>query len=195
MGIPFPETGERFDMLEDQLAIVTGMWATAAGETFDHSGRRQSVEGSPGLPKPVQQDEHSHGVPIVMGGWGAKRTPRLAARYAAEFNLPFAPVAFVADQFAVVRQACEAAGRDPSTMIFSAATTVCAGRDEAEFVRRAEAIGQTPESLRENQTGGTVSEVAERVQAFADAGCQRLYLQFLTLDDLDHLELLASTLL
>src|SRR5690349_15923832 len=108
MGIPFPDTGARFDMLEDQLAIVTGMWKHDGEGPFDHDGRSQSVKGSPGLPKPAQHDPISGGPPIVMGGWGAKRTPRLAATYASEFNLPFSPAGNVADQFAVVRNACEA---------------------------------------------------------------------------------------
>ena len=96
-------------------------------------GTRQSVEGSPGLPKPVQRDERSGGVPIVMGGWGAKRTPRLAAQYAAEYNLPFSPAANVADQFAIVRGACEKAGRDPSTLTLSCAVVACCGEDGAAF--------------------------------------------------------------
>jgi alkanesulfonate monooxygenase SsuD/methylene tetrahydromethanopterin reductase-like flavin-dependent oxidoreductase (luciferase family) len=194
MGIPFPDTNARFEMLEDQLAIVTGFWRTAPGDTFDHAGRAQSVTGAPGLPKPVQHDAHSAGVPIVMGGWGAKRTPRLAARYAAEFNLPFAPPNAVAAQFAVVHAACEAAGRDPSSIVLSVATTACVGEDEAAFVRRADAIGQSPDNLRAHQLGGTVDEVLARATEFRDAGAHRLYLQVLDLHDLEHLDLLAATL-
>jgi alkanesulfonate monooxygenase SsuD/methylene tetrahydromethanopterin reductase-like flavin-dependent oxidoreductase (luciferase family) len=194
-GIPFPPTGERFEMLEDQLAIVTGMWRTPVGETLAHAGKRQSVEGSPGLPKPVQRDERSGGVPIVMGGWGAKRTPRLAAQYAAEYNLPFSPAGNAADQFAIVRAACERANRDPATLTLSAAVVACCGEDEATFVRRAQAIGQDPQQLRKNQLAGTPAEVADRAAQYADAGAQRLYLQVLDLTDLDHLHVLAETLL
>ena len=194
-GIPFPPTGERFEMLEDQLAIVTGMWKTPVGETFDHAGKRQSVEGSPGLPKPVQRDERSGGVPIVMGGWGAKRTPRLAAQYAAEYNLPFSPAANAADQFAIARAACERAGRDPATLTLSAAVVACVGEDEAAFERRAKAIGQDPQQLRKNQLGGTPNEVADRAAQYGKAGAVRLYLQVLDLDDLEHLHVLAEVLL
>jgi F420-dependent oxidoreductase-like protein len=192
--IPFPPTGERFDILEDQLAIVTGMWKTPLGDAFSHTGKRQSVEGSPVLPKPVQRDERSGGVPIVMGGWGAKRTPRLAAQYAAEYNLPFSPAKIAADQFAIVKAACEKAGRDPATLTLSAAVVACCGEDEATFARRAKAIGQDPEQLRANQLGGTTSEVADRAAEYAAAGAERLYLQVLDLDDLEHLHLLAETL-
>jgi F420-dependent oxidoreductase-like protein len=193
-AIPFPDTGARFEMLEDQLAIISGMWGTPVGETFSYEGKRHSVTNSPGLPKPVQHESHSCGPPIVMGGWGPKRTPRLAAKYAAEYNLPFSPVANVADQFDIVRAACDATGRDPSTLTLSAAVVACCGADESEFERRASAIGQDPAGLRANQLGGVTDEVAERAAAYRDAGAQRLYLQVLDLHDLDHLHLLAETL-
>jgi alkanesulfonate monooxygenase SsuD/methylene tetrahydromethanopterin reductase-like flavin-dependent oxidoreductase (luciferase family) len=170
------------------------MWKSASGELFSHDGKRQSVEGSPGLPKPAQRDERSGGVPIVMGGWGATRTPRLAAQYAAEYNVPFSPAGNVADQFAIVRAACEQAGRDPATLTLSCAVVACVGEDEAAFVRRAKAIGQDPEQLRANQLGGTVAEVAARAKEYETAGAERLYLQVLDLHDLEHLHVLADTL-
>src|SRR5579859_6391804 len=85
-GIPFPAA--RFGRLEEQLAIVTGLWRTAPGETFDFDGRYYQLKGSPALPKPAQER-----LPVVVGGMGPKRTPELAARFADEFNLPFASVA------------------------------------------------------------------------------------------------------
>jgi alkanesulfonate monooxygenase SsuD/methylene tetrahydromethanopterin reductase-like flavin-dependent oxidoreductase (luciferase family) len=190
-GIPFPPTRERFEMLEEQLAIITGLWRTPIGERFGYEGRHHRVADSPALPKPVQAD----GVPIIIGGWGAKRTPQLAARYAAEYNLPFGPVSAFADQNAKVTQACEVVGRDPATLVRSVATTVCCGADEAEVERRAAAIGQDLTGLRANQTAGTSKEVIERLQAFADAGAERVYLQVLDLSDLDHLRLLAAEVL
>ena len=75
-GIPFPELGERFDGYEEQVAIVSGLWNTPPGETFDFDGRHYRLGGSPALPKPVQDG----GIPIIVGGRGKKRTPRLAAR-------------------------------------------------------------------------------------------------------------------
>jgi F420-dependent oxidoreductase-like protein len=193
-AIPFPDTGTRFEVLEDQLAIISGMWSTPAGETFSYQGTQQSVTESPGLPKPVQHDSYSGGPPIVMGGWGAKRTPRLAAKYASEYNLPFSPVENVPKQYDTVRAACDAVGRDPATLTLSAAVLTCCGEDEAAFARRAEAIGHDPAGIRANQLGGTTAEVAERAAAYREAGAQRLYLQVLDLHDLDHLHLLAETL-
>ena len=190
-GIPFPSVGERFDRFEEQLAIVTGLWETPVGETFSHDGRYYRLAGSPALPKPAQRPKP----PVILGGAGRRRTPRLAARYADEFNMPFHSVADSAAAFGRVRDACTAAGRDPSSMTFSAAQTVCCGKDDAEVARRAEAIGMRPEDLRANGIAGTPAEVVDRIGAWAGAGAERLYLQFLDLSDLGHLELLASEVL
>ncbi|RLP99386.1 LLM class flavin-dependent oxidoreductase, partial [Micromonospora sp. CV4] len=107
-GIPFPALGERFDRLEEQLAVITGLWATPVGGTFDFQGKYYPVSDSPALPKPVQQPRP----PILLGGMGPKRTPRLAARYADEFNLPFASVEDSAAQLDRVQAACAEVGRD-----------------------------------------------------------------------------------
>jgi F420-dependent oxidoreductase-like protein len=182
----FPPTGKRFDSLVDQLAIVDGLWNTAVGDTFSYTGTVHSVTDSPGLPKPVQQP-----LPIVIGGHGTKRTPELAARYAAEFNLAFSPIDDFVAQRGRVRAACEAIGRT-RPMVYSAALIVCAGRDEAEVARRAAALGREPGELRQNGAAGTPDEVAATIRRWADAGAERLYLQVLDLDDLDHLDLIAS---
>jgi F420-dependent oxidoreductase-like protein len=192
-GIPFPPLGERFGRLEEQLAVITGLWATEVGETFSFDGQYYQVKDSPGLPKPAQRPRP----PVVLGGGGARRTPRLAARFADEFNVPFHTLDDSAAAFARVREACEAAGRYPASMTYSVAQTVCCGKDEAEFRRRAEAIGMTPEDFREGGRGlgGTPGEVAAKIARFAEIGAERVYLQVLDLGDLDHLELIASDVL
>jgi len=187
-GIPFGTLGERFDNLEEQLAIVTGLWRTPAGERFSYRGRRWQLTDSPALPKPVQ----SGGIPVIVGGKGAKRTPQLAARFAAEFNLAFGPrEQFVAQRDRVLA-ACAEVGREASSMIFSTALTTCCGRDEDEYRRRAAAIGQDPEDLRRTGAAGTPDEVAATLQAWAALGVQRFYLQIMDLADLDHLNLIAE---
>jgi len=188
-GIPFPSLGERFERLEEQLAIVTGLWETPAGERFSYDGRHYQLGGSPALPKPVQTPRP----PIIVGGWGKARTPRLAARYADEFNVPFAPKPEVfTGQVEAVRAACEAVGRDPASLVCSAAITVVCGEDEAAYARRAAAIGRDPAELRAGVAAGTVAEVTEGLGGFVEAGAQRLYLQVLDVHDLDHLRLLAA---
>jgi F420-dependent oxidoreductase-like protein len=186
-GIPFPELGERFERLEEQLAIITGLWGTRAGERFEFSGRHYSLARSPALPKPVQQP-----IPVIVGGGGPKRTPRLAATYAAEFNLAFAPLEHFTTQCERVRDACQTVGRDPSSIILSAALVVCCGRDEAEYARRAAAIGREPAELRTNGAAGTPDEVVATLQRWGTAGATRVYLQVLDLHDLEHLQLIAA---
>src|SRR5947199_4930860 len=106
-GIPFPPTRERFDRLEEQLAIVTGLWTTPPGGHFDFHGTHYTVENSPALPKPVQSPKP----PVIIGGHGAKRTPALAAKYADEFNVPFGSLEATRQMYERVAAACEAAGR------------------------------------------------------------------------------------
>ncbi len=188
-GIPFPPLGERFDLLEEQLEIITGLWSTEEGETFDSPGGRYPVAGSPALPKPVQPS-----IPIVIGGGGPRRTPALAARFATEFNTPFVSLDFFGTQTDRVRAACTAVDRDPATMTFSAALVACCGADDAEVARRAAAIGREPAELRANGVAGTPEEARATIDRWRAAGAERIYLQILDLGDLDHLDLLAATL-
>ncbi|WP_432525870.1 LLM class F420-dependent oxidoreductase [Kineococcus mangrovi] len=186
-GIPFPSLAERFDRFEEQLAVITGLWGTPPGETFSHQGRHYALSDSPALPKPAQDP-----VPVVVGGSAKRRGAAIAARYAHEFNVPFSSADETAQRFERVRAACSAIGRDPGTMTFSAALLLVCGRDEAEFTRRARAIGREPAEVRENGIAGTVPEVVETIGRYAQAGVERLYLQVMDLSDLDHLELVAA---
>ncbi|MFD4735754.1 LLM class F420-dependent oxidoreductase [Streptomyces virginiae] len=187
-GIPFP--ADRMSRLEEQLAIVTGLWATEPGATFDHAGTHYRVENSPALPKPAQAK-----IPVLVGGHGARRTPRLAARYADEFNMPFASIADSARQFARVREAAEEAGRGPDDLRYSNALVVCVGKDDAEVARRAAAIGRDVDELKANGLAGTPAQVVEKIGAYGAAGASRVYLQLLDLHDLDHLELISAQVL
>ncbi|MER7733133.1 LLM class F420-dependent oxidoreductase [Streptomyces erythrochromogenes] len=187
-GIPFP--ADRMSRLEEQLAIVTGLWATAPGATFDYAGDHYRVENSPALPKPAQTR-----IPVLVGGHGARRTPRLAARYADEFNMPFASIADSERQFGRVREAAEQAGRRPDDLVYSNALVVCVGKDDAEVARRAAAIGRDVAELKANGLAGSPAEVVEKIGAYGAAGSSRVYLQLLDLDDLDHLELISAQVL
>ena len=184
-GIPFPPLGERFGRLAEQLEIITGLWETEPGGTFSFSGSYYTLTGSPALPKPAQRPRP----PVLVGGGGARRTPRLAARFADEYNIPFASVEDTAAAFGRVRQACQEAGRDPGSLVYSAAQTVVCGRDEAEVARRAAAIGHQPGSL---PLAGTPAQIVDTLGRFAAAGATRAYLQILDLHDLGHLELIAA---
>ncbi len=190
-GVPFPPLRERFDRLDEQLAIITGLWETPAGEKFSFDGTYYQVTDSPGLPKPAQRPHP----PVIVGGHGRRRTPALAARYADEFNANFVSTERAAESYGLVRDACEAAGRDPATMTFSVAQTVCCGKDEQELRRRAAAMGRELPELRENGLAGTPSEIVDKIGTFAEAGATTVYLQVLDLDDIAHLEQLAAEVL
>ena len=188
-GIPFPVLGERFERLEEQLQIVTGLWKTPVGERFSFSGQHYQLSDSPALPKPTQGAD----LPIIIGGGGRSRTPRLAAAYAAEFNLGFRSIADFTTQRERVLEACASIARDPRTMKFSAALVVAIGADEREFHRRAAAIERQPEELRQFGIAGQPDDAVTTMQQWQDAGADRLYLQVLDLADLDHLDLIASS--
>ncbi|HET8987963.1 MAG TPA: LLM class F420-dependent oxidoreductase [Humibacillus sp.] len=190
-GIPFPPLGERFDRLEEQLAVITGLWATKPGETFSHNGAHYPIVDSPALAKPVQE----RGVPIIIGGGGKRRTPALATRYAAEFNAAFASAADSGRLFERVREVAAETGRDPSTLTLSAAQVVCLGNDDATLGRRAAAIGREVDELRANGLAGSADEIVDRIGTFAEIGAERLYLQVLDLSDLDHLADIADGVL
>ncbi|MGH3311074.1 MAG: LLM class F420-dependent oxidoreductase [Streptomyces sp.] len=184
-GIPFPE--EKLGRLEEQLEIVTGLWSTPAGEKFSHEGRHYRLTDSPALPKPAQRK-----VPVVIGGHGKVRTPRLAARFADEFNMPFASPVDTERQFARVRAAAEQQGRSPDDLHYSSALVVCVGKDDAEVARRAAAIGRDVAELKEHGLAGSPAAVVEKIGQYERAGVSRIYLQILDPRDLDHLQLISD---
>ncbi|WP_414505157.1 LLM class F420-dependent oxidoreductase [Streptomyces sp. NEAU-L66] len=184
-GIPFPK--EKFARLEEQLAIITGLWATATGEEFSYDGTYYQLENSPALPKPAQGK-----VPVLVGGHGATRTPRLAAQYADEFNIPFATLEDSERQFGRVRAAAEAVGRKGDELVYSNALVACVGKDDAEVARRAAAIGRNVDELKANGLAGSPAEVVDKIGRYAAIGASRIYLQMLDLEDLDHLELISA---
>ncbi|GGM95283.1 LLM class F420-dependent oxidoreductase [Terrabacter tumescens] len=190
-GIPFPPLGERFDRLEEQLAVITGLWDTEPGKTFSHKGTHYPITDSPALAKPVQPG----GVPVIIGGGGKRRTPALAVRYAAEFNAPFVSADDAGRLFERVRAVAREAGREPSSMTMSAAQVVCVARDDATLRLRADAIGRDLEELRTNGLAGSPDAVVEKLATFEAAGAERLYLQVLDLSDLDHLADISDAVL
>jgi F420-dependent oxidoreductase-like protein len=187
-GIPFPVLGERFDRLEEQLSILTGLWSTPIEQRFTFDGSYYRFADSPALPKPLQRPHP----PIIVGGLGTRRTPALAARFAKEFNVPFASAEVTAERIAAVRAACEAAARDPDELAYSHAITVCCAREQSELERRAARIGRDLDDLRSWGAAGTPQEVVARLRAYGRAGATRSYLQIIDLDDLDHVALIAA---
>ncbi|MFD4769604.1 LLM class F420-dependent oxidoreductase [Streptomyces niveus] len=184
-GIPFPK--EKFARLEEQLAIVTGLWGTPSGEKFSYDGTHYQLTDSPALPKPAQSK-----IPVLIGGHGAKRTPRLAAQYADEFNIPFASIEDSDRQFGRVRDAAVKAGRKADDLVYSTTLVACVGKTDTEVARRAASIGREVEELKANGLAGSPAEVVDKIGRYGAIGASRIYCQMLDLDDLDHLELLSS---
>lgn len=181
-GLPFPTVAERFDRLEEQLQILTGLWDGDGPFSFD--GEHYTLLGNPALAVPAQRP-----LPVIVGGTGPRRTPYLAATYAHEYNVPFSSVEETAAAFDRVRQASAETCR---RLVYSAAQVLCVGRSDADVERRAAAIGRDPGELRRNGFAGSPQQVVDKMAAFAAIGATRLYLQVLDLHDLDHLELVAA---
>jgi F420-dependent oxidoreductase-like protein len=190
-GIDFPPLADRFERLEEQLAIITGLWDTVLGDTFDFSGRHYALRNSPALPKPFQSPRP----PIIVGGHGAKRTPRLAATYADEFNVPFSPLDVSKSQFERVDMACADRERDPASLLRSLAVVVCCGESDADVKRRAANIGRDVEEMSRDGLVGTPAQLIEKIETYREIGASRVYLQVLDFDDLDHVRLIASEVL
>jgi F420-dependent oxidoreductase-like protein len=188
-GIPFPSPRERFERLEEQLEIITGLWRTPVEQTYSFSGAHYQLVNCPALPKPVQ-DPHP---PVIVGGTGPRRTPKLAARFADEFNLPpFNPPDATAAAFARVRAACAEIGRDPATLELSVTLTTVCGADRAEVERRGEV---SPAQFAAADLAGTPEQVVEQLAAYRDVGADRAYLRLLDLRDVDHIDLLGAEVL
>lgn len=187
-GIPFPDVVERFERLEEQVAIITGLWETPPDGTFSFTGRHYALTDAPALPKPAQTPRP----PVIVGGGARKRSAALVARFADEYNAGFVDPEEAATRLGRVHAACAAAGRDPVDVVYSVAVCVCCGQDRAEVERRARAIGRDPDNWLDSDVGGTPHEVVDRLHEYAAAGIRRAYLQVLDLGDLDHIRLIAE---
>jgi F420-dependent oxidoreductase-like protein len=186
-GIPFLAIGERFDRLEEQLAIITGLWTTPPGERFSFTGKHYRLEGCANFPRPTQSPHP----PLIVGGAGPRRTPALAARFADEFNAGFGPE--VGRRFERFRQVCREVGREPAAVRLSVVVPVFCGSDQAEAARRARAL--PPGRLLEQAVCGTPELVVERLAEVAAAGADTVYFHLFDVEDLDHLRLLGAEVL
>ena len=192
-GFPFASTKERMDVLEEQLEIVLGNWGD---EPFTFEGAHYTLRDLDAQPKPVQRPHP----PLIIGGSGGARSAAFAARYADEYNTPFATVDDVRARREAVVKACEDAGREP--LPFSIMTGVIVGRDDAELRERvgrlAAVIGQDPGELLSQAPPAwiiaTLDEATERLLALRDAGVSRVMCQQLLHEDLDAVALLGSEL-
>lgn len=197
-GFPFPPTPERFEMLEEQLEIVHGLWSR---DVFSFESRHYAIEACRFVPKPVQRPHP----PIIVGGKGGPRIAGLVAVWADEFNRVGGTPEEVREAFERVRGAVAVAGRPQEEVTTSFMTWVFVGRTEREWRARVEVAHRMDptagpfdvylENLSRDCLVGTVDRVVERMNGYAAAGVQRFVLNHELFDDLDHLELLAEEVL
>jgi alkanesulfonate monooxygenase SsuD/methylene tetrahydromethanopterin reductase-like flavin-dependent oxidoreductase (luciferase family) len=182
-GIPFPPLGERFDRLAEQLEIITGLWATAPGDRFSFHGKHYRLEECASIPRPARRP------PVIIGGAGPRRTPALAARFAAEFNSGMSDG--LAERFANFRRICAHSGRDPAEVRLSTTLPVCCGATRGEAARRSAALGEPGARMLRMGVTGTPGDVLGRIDGLRAAGADTVYLHLYDVTDTEHIALLG----
>jgi F420-dependent oxidoreductase-like protein len=190
-GIPFPPVGERFDRLEEQLDVITGLWSTPRGERFSYAGKHYQIDECANFP------DRQPGAPprIIIGGGGPRRTPSLAARFADEFNSGLGLGDGIAERFALFRRVCAEHGRDPGAVRLSTTLPVCCGATPQEAQRRAASLGEPGARLLRAGVTGTPADVLAALEGFAAVGIDTVYFHIYDPEDLDHIRLLGQEVL
>jgi F420-dependent oxidoreductase-like protein len=185
-GIPFPPQRERFDRLEEQLAIITGLWDTKPGERFSFDGKFYQLADCASIPRPGTRPK------IIIGGAGAKRTPTLAARYADEFNGALGMD--VRDRYENFQRICsDVVGRDPGEVRLSATLPVAIGADAGDLRRRLDALGEPgARLLSAGVTGVGGGPVRRALENLAEQGADTVYFHLYGPGDVEHIRLLGS---
>ena len=208
LGLPFPEISERGDMLEENLAVLLGLWGEPDGWSFE--GKHIRIRDAQFYPKPVAvpgRPTLPNGASrprILVGGGGTPRSMRIAARYADEFNLSSSSPDVARTKYGQLAAACEEAGRDPGSITRSTMSGVLIGRNRDELRARqqqllrdfgnADAGEDWFHERRDRWVFGTPDEARAQVQRYAEAGAERIMLQDFLPRDLDMVDLMAETL-
>jgi F420-dependent oxidoreductase-like protein len=202
LGISFPPLAERYTMLEEQMAIIHGLWTEPDG--WSYPGAYWQVRGSKQHGTIARAGRgHPH---VILGGRGGPRLSALVARYGDEFNLNSASPDDAPAAYANVREACRVEGRDPDEVVYSAMTGVLVAESEEDLrARVADMLGALGQSRadgdawlaerRRRWVMGTPDEARERVRTLEAAGVQRVMLQDFLPRDLDHVRLLGRVFL
>jgi F420-dependent oxidoreductase-like protein len=199
-GFPFPTVAERFDILEEQVEIVHRLWDRDEDEvTFQ--GTHYQLQGCYGLPKPVQ-DPHP---PLIIGGHAGKRSLRMAAQWADEYNVSGNSPEECRMIRELLTKACEAADRDPGRLPLSLMTFTMIAEDQGELESKAGRLlklrGESGDpaawlaSLGPERLRGTPQQILERLARYAEAGVKRIMVQHLLHDDLEALALIGKEII
>ncbi|HEY7451655.1 MAG TPA: TIGR03560 family F420-dependent LLM class oxidoreductase [Candidatus Limnocylindria bacterium] len=198
-GFPYPSLPERYDMLEEALTILHGLWAEPDGWSFE--GRHWQVRGALFRPRPTTSGRrHPH---LILGGDGGARQARLVATWADEFNRTSATPDLLRPAYGRVRDACAAIGRDPDEIVLSAMVGALVADTPADLEVRVGALrvvlGESDDAdadawlaqRRSRWIVGTPDQAWEQIRALEAAGAQRIMLQDFLPRDLDMIGLLG----
>jgi alkanesulfonate monooxygenase SsuD/methylene tetrahydromethanopterin reductase-like flavin-dependent oxidoreductase (luciferase family) len=210
LGLDFPPIERRADLLEDQLAILHGLWGEPDGWSYDGIAgtrirdalfrpRPVDVAGRPTTPVGGKRPR------IIVGSSGSPRSYRLAARYADEYNLSSSSPDRAAEVRGKLDEACAAIGRDPATLARSTMAGILVGRSQDEVDQRERdllaAFGQDADSgeawLEERRLQwvyGTPDQARAQVERFAAAGIERIMFQDFSPWDLDQVDVMGEEL-
>ncbi len=194
LGIPYPGTVERVDRMEEQLAIVRGLWDEPDGWSFE--GEHYQVRNAIFRPRGPRPN-------VIVGGVGRPRSCRLGAQYADEYNISSSNPAEVREINARLDAACVKLGRDPGTLTRSVMAGVLVGRDRSEVAeRRARQVAifggdddgaeAWLEERKDRWITGTPDEARAMIAAYADTGVDRLLFQDFLPQDLDHIAVMGE---
>lgn len=189
-GIPYPAPSVRFARLEEQLSVIRALWSRSPDERFDLVGEHFQLRGARGIPRP----EGVPVPPVVLGGSGLVRTPRLIAAFADEANSPAASSDAARTFFQACADACEAAGRDPASLRRSRMLSVCCGADDADVERHLAAAGLARDQI-DPSIVCTPAELLSRVERCRADGVDRVVLSRRGGVDLPSLRLIGREVL
>lgn len=198
LGIPFPPLRERYDRLEESLAIVHGLWAEPDGWSFQ--GQHWQVRNARLRPRPTTSGKrHPH---LILGGDGGPRLARLVATWADEFNRQSATPDRLREAYGRIAAACAEAGRDPETIVRSAMVAVLVAETEGDLRDRVQQQiamlgggGEDADAWLRERVGrwiiGTPDAAHQAIEGLAVAGAQRIMLQDFLPRDLEMVTLLG----
>jgi F420-dependent oxidoreductase-like protein len=190
-GIPFYDWKTRYEMLEDALEMTTLLYNHPEPVSF--KGKHFELHDAVLLPRPQRRG----GPPILIGGRGPKKTLPLTAKYAAEWNAAFCPIEEFREKNALLSEYAIQQGRRPEDIKRSMPTQAVFGKNDADLRDKLQrkGVSSTAELWAKGLTAGTSSEFADRLRQWQEAGVERLLLQWLELDDIAGLEMIARDVL
>ena len=192
-GFDLLDLNQRFNRFEEGLEIITRLLQNDQPSTF--SGEFFQLKEGILLPRPTRPG----GPPILIGGNGPLRTLPLVARFADEWNALFVPLSKYKELNTQLTTLLMGEGRESNEVRRSLMTGCIFGKDQKEVAKKIQERSggeSTVETYREKGViVGTSEEIGEQLNQLAEAGLQRVMLQWLDLDDLQGLEDLAEGVL